>query len=120
MDIAELTVIRDGQELAHLRPRRDFFPQTEGMNTMTIAGAYSTVESDVYALLVDWEPIDQSAATFKVYVNPLINLVWWGGLILIIGTLAAGWPRETLPARVRQELADLPASGVVGKGGAHA
>lgn len=120
MDIAELTVIRDGQELAHLRPRRDFFPQTEGMNTMTIAGAYSTVESDVYALLVDWEPIDQSAATFKVYVNPLINLVWWGGLILIIGTLAAGWPRETLPARVRQELADMPASGVVGKGGAHA
>ncbi|MEZ4670584.1 MAG: cytochrome c-type biogenesis CcmF C-terminal domain-containing protein [Anaerolineae bacterium] len=104
MDIANLTVIRDGKELAHLRPRRDFFPQTDGMNTMTIAGSYSTVENDFYVILVDWEPVQQNAATFKVYINPLINLVWWGGLILIIGTLLAAWPREVLPARIRQEV----------------
>ncbi len=103
MDIAEVTVMRDGQELAHLRPRRDFFPTgSDGMNTMTIAGSYSTVENDFYVILVGWEPVDQNAATFKVYINPLINLIWGGGLILILGTIMAVWPREILPERVRQ------------------
>jgi cytochrome c-type biogenesis protein CcmF len=103
MDIAEMTLLRDGREIAHLRPRRDFFPQTEGMNSMTIAGAHSTIENDFYVLLVNWEPISSNSATFKVYINPLVNLVWWGGLVLIAGTLLAGYPRETLPARVRQK-----------------
>jgi cytochrome c-type biogenesis protein CcmF len=40
--------------------------------------------------------------TFKVYINPLINLVWWGGIILIIGTVIAALPKEALPERVRQ------------------
>ncbi len=104
MDIAELTLFRDGNEISHLRPRRDFFPEATDMNSMTIAGSYSTLENDFYVLLVNWEPISASSATFKVYINPLINLVWWGGLILIIGTLLAGYPRETLPARVRETL----------------
>lgn len=103
MDIAEMTLLRDGREIAHLRPRRDFFPQTEGMNSMTIAGAHSTIENDFYVLLVNWEPISSNSATFKVYINPLVNLVWWGGLVLIAGTLLAGYPRETLPTRVRQK-----------------
>jgi len=113
MDIAEVTVIRDGQELAHLRPRRDFFPQTQGLNTMTISGAYSTVENDFYVLLVDWEPINQDAATFKVYINPLINLIWWGSFILILGTVFAMWPKELLPSRVRESAL---AGALVGKG----
>ncbi len=103
MDIAEVTVIRNGQEIAHLRPRRDWFPQTEGMNSMTIAGAHSTFENDFYVLLVNWEQINANAATFKVYINPLINLVWWGGLILILGTLLAVYPRDVLPERVRDQ-----------------
>ncbi|MBI1259429.1 MAG: heme lyase CcmF/NrfE family subunit [Chloroflexi bacterium] len=110
MDIADVTVIRDGQELAHLRPRRDFFPSTNGMNTMTIAGSYSTLENDFYVILVGWESVDQNAATFKVYINPLINLIWWGGLVLIVGTILTVWPREILPERVRQ-LSALPVDG---------
>jgi cytochrome c-type biogenesis protein CcmF len=103
MDIAEVTVMRDGQELAHLRPRHDYFPTgSEGMNQSTIAGAYSTLENDFYVILVGWEPVNANAATFKVYINPLINLVWGGGIILIIGTILAVWPREILPERVRQ------------------
>jgi cytochrome c-type biogenesis protein CcmF len=116
MDIANVTVMRDGQELSQLRPRRDFFPQADGMNTMTIAGSYSTVENDFYVILVGWEPVEQNAATFKVYINPLINLVWWGGLILMIGTLLAAWPHEILPERIRQEVYRTPLAGAVRKG----
>jgi cytochrome c-type biogenesis protein CcmF len=31
-------------------------------------------------------------ATFKAYVNPLINWLWIGGLVFIIGTAVAAWP----------------------------
>lgn len=104
MDVANVTVIRDGQELAHLRPRRDFFPGTEGLNSMTIAGAHSTVENDFYVLLVGWEEITQSSATFKVYINPLVNLIWWGSFILIAGVIFAAWPKEIIPAEARRRL----------------
>jgi cytochrome c-type biogenesis protein CcmF len=103
MDIAVVSVIRNGQELATLRPRRDTFPGYEDMGPSTIAGAYSTLENDFYVLLVAWEPVNASSVTFKVYVNPLINLIWWGGVILIIGTMLAGWPRDILPERILKE-----------------
>jgi cytochrome c-type biogenesis protein CcmF len=103
MEIADVVVQRDGQFLAHLRPRHDIYPNANpdqpGQN-MTIAGAYSTLEADFYVLLVGWEPTTQDSATFKVYVNPLVNLIWWGGLILILGTFVSAWPHEKpLPAR---------------------
>ena len=72
---------------------------------MTIPGNYSTMEGDVYVILVDWQPVSQSGATFKVYVNPMINWLWFGGIIFILGTLIAAWPDqdlETEPARERR------------------
>ncbi len=98
MTIAEVEVYDGSRLVATLRPRQDFFPNAEGMNTMTIAGSYSTLESDFYVLLVAWEEISQAGATFKVYLNPLVNLVWWGGIILIVGILVAAWPE---PDRLR-------------------
>jgi cytochrome c-type biogenesis protein CcmF len=96
MDIADITVTRGGQFVAQLHPRRDFFVNADGSGgtPMTIAGAHSTLENDFYVLLVGWEAINTEQATFKVYINPLINLVWWGGLILILGTFIAAWPNE--------------------------
>ena len=100
MDIAEVTVLRDGREVAHLRPRRDFFPETSGLNTMTIAGSHSTLENDFYVLLVGWEDIGAHSATFKIYINPLVNWIWLGGVILMLGTFVSVWPRGG--ATVRQ------------------
>ena len=102
MVIANVDVYRgtdtSGAPLASLRPRKDFFGV--GQNPMTLAGQYSTLESDFYVLLNDWQG---DRVTFKIYLNPLINLVWWGGLVLILGTVIAAWPaaeRETVPQRV--------------------
>jgi cytochrome c-type biogenesis protein CcmF len=100
MDIAEVTVIRAGRELGTLRPRIDRFP--DGMN-MTIAGARSTLENDFYVLL--WPTGDTTGITFRVYVNPLVNLIWWGGLVLIAGTIISAWPNEAAAVRVRERAA---------------
>jgi cytochrome c-type biogenesis protein CcmF len=66
---------------------------------MTIAGVRHSVEDDLYVLLVTWEPVAADGATFKIYVNPLVNWVWAGGFIFILGTLVAAWPT---PAAVRR------------------
>ena len=108
MDIANVSVIRDGSVVDQIRPRHDFYPQAQGMNTMTIAGAHSTLENDFYVLLSGWQPDpgnpSQITATFKVYLNPLVNLVWWGGIILIFGTVISVLPNEKSPARSRESI----------------
>ena len=86
MNITPVTVFRQGEELARLRPRIDDYDQTP----MTIAGAHSTLENDFYVLLISG---DHERATFRIYINPLVNLVWWGGLILILGTAVAVYPK---------------------------
>ncbi len=75
---------------------------------MTIPGVRSTMEDDLYVLLVDWQPISTQGATFKIYHNPLVNWLWFGGLVFILGTLVAAWPDrepETQSVTVRREVA---------------
>jgi len=96
MSIADLKVVENGREIAALRPRIDHFEQMP----MTIAGAHSTLERDFYVLLTGTD--NSARATFKVYINPLVNLVWWGGLILILGTVIAAYPKDVVPSRIRK------------------
>ncbi|MEL6271358.1 MAG: cytochrome c-type biogenesis CcmF C-terminal domain-containing protein [Chloroflexota bacterium] len=104
MDIAQLNLSRNGQDLKTLRPRQDLFQQADGQfMPMTIASAHSTAENDFYVLLVGWEEISPDQATFKIYINPLINFVWLGGVILILGTMIAAYPEKS-PQRARQNI----------------
>ena len=96
MNIAAVTVFRSEEEIARLRPRIDDYPQMP----MTIAGAHSTLENDFYVLLLGG---GESAATFRIYINPLINLVWWGGIVLIVGTVIAAYPKVLPPAGRKRE-----------------
>jgi cytochrome c-type biogenesis protein CcmF len=86
---AVTTVYQDGRQVDEIFPRKDYFYISQ--QSMTIPGVRSTLEDDFYVLLVGWEPAGGSA-TFKVYHNPLVNFVWLGGLVFIIGTMVAAWP----------------------------
>ncbi len=87
---AVMRIERDGRYLGELYPRRDYY--YESQQPMTIPGVRSTWEDDFYILLVDWQPISSAGATFKIYHNPLVNWLWLGGFVFIVGTLVAGWP----------------------------
>ncbi len=87
MVVANVSVFRDGQYVGEIRPRKDFFGE-RGM-PMSIAGQHSTLESDFYVLLTNHQG---DRITFKVYLNPLVNLIWWGGVLLIVGTFLAAYP----------------------------
>lgn len=101
---AVLSVEKDGQFLTELYPRRDYF--YESQQPMTIPGVRSTMADDLYVILVDWQPILSSGATFKIYHNPLVNWLWLGTLLMIFGSVVAAWPEKEIdyvPARVRRE-----------------
>ena len=59
---------------------------------MTIPSARSTLTEDFYVILVNFEGTTADAATFRIFLNPLINWVWAGAFIFIAGTLVAAWP----------------------------
>lgn len=97
---AVVSVYKNGRYVGELYPRRDYYYDSQ--QPMTIPGLRSTMEDDFYVLLVDWQPISSAGATFKVYQNPLVNWLWLGGFVFIIGTMVAAWPEgETSSATAR-------------------
>lgn len=90
---AVTSLSQDGQPIRDLSPRRDYFVVQE--QPVSVPGVYSTPGMDFYVLLVGWDDTGTSA-TFKIYVNPLINWAWMGGMVMILGTLIAA---RSSPAR---------------------
>jgi cytochrome c-type biogenesis protein CcmF len=102
---ADVSVFYDGELVRTLKPRTELYTRT--MQPMTIPNARSTVSEDFYVLLVNWEETSEDVATFRVFLNPLINWVWAGGIVFILGTLVAAWPdpadeRVNVAARARR------------------
>ena len=104
---AVVSVYKDGKYVGDLYPRRDFYYDTQ--RPLTIAGIRSTMEDDLYIILVDWQPLSTTGASFKVYHNPLVNWLWLGSFVFIVGAIVAAWPvrepekvslRKTVPAAV--------------------
>jgi cytochrome c-type biogenesis protein CcmF len=103
---AVVSVYKDGKYLGELHPRRDYYYESQQM--MTVPGVRSTIEDDLYIILVDWQPLSTTGATFKVYHNPLINWLWLGGLVFILGTLVAAWPDKDPEMVVIQKAVPAP------------
>ncbi len=108
---AVVSVSKDGKFLTELYPRYDVYADGQ---PMTIPGVRSTLADDLYVLLVNWEGVTTQVAPFKVYHNPLVNWLWIGSVVFILGTLVAAWPDqnpEAVPVRVRREKKAVSPSG---------
>ena len=91
---AVVDVYRNGAYLGQLHPRRDYYYDSQ--QAMTIPGERATLRDDLYVLLVDWEPASSTGATFKVFVNPLVNWLWFGSFIFLAGIIIAAWPEKEM------------------------
>ncbi|MFN2173953.1 MAG: cytochrome c-type biogenesis CcmF C-terminal domain-containing protein, partial [Candidatus Promineifilaceae bacterium] len=99
---ATVDVYQNGELVRTLHPRTELYTRT--MQPMTIPNARSTISEDFYVLLVDWEPVSPDEATFRIFLNPLINWIWAGAIIFAIGTLIAAWPDRREEYVVSNEL----------------
>jgi cytochrome c-type biogenesis protein CcmF len=48
--------------------------------------------------------VSPDEATFRIFLNPLINWIWAGAIIFAIGTLIAAWPDKREEYIVSTEL----------------
>ncbi|MCZ6777525.1 MAG: heme lyase CcmF/NrfE family subunit [Acidobacteria bacterium] len=99
---AHVRVRRNGQDVGVLAPERNFYIHWDQPSSEV--GLLSTLREDLYVILVGHDPRTDTA-TFKVYLNPLVNWIWLGGLMLIIGTHIAVLPDRR--ERTAHELSGL-------------
>ncbi len=99
---ARLEVERGGRQVAVLEPRKEVFRLREDQ-PMTIPAVHHRPARDLYTLLGSFDAQSESV-TLKLFVNPLISLVWWGLIVLVAGTLVASWPDRAEARLLDREL----------------
>lgn len=82
----DLTVMYDGMVLEVLQPERRYYPVAD-MST-TESAIRQTLAGDLYASIV--EPTgdaDAGAWTLRILYEPLINCIWIGSVLMVLGGL---------------------------------
>ncbi|HLT37995.1 MAG TPA: cytochrome c-type biogenesis CcmF C-terminal domain-containing protein, partial [Enhygromyxa sp.] len=84
MITVELAVIRDGKQLDTLTPARWWYFQLPEQPTTEIS-RYMTVAEDVYASV---QTVDMTTGKtqLRLFINPLVNWVWIGTIVMLFGS----------------------------------
>ncbi len=95
MYLSTMQVERGGQHVFDLYPGKAVFHASQEMPISEIDIRSNPIE-DLYVALVDFDPQTQQAA-FKIFLSPFTWFFWFGGVILVLGTLICLWPtRESI------------------------
>ena len=111
---ATLAVSRNGESLGGLET---------GKNSYKIAGPTPQVSSEVGVrtnyltgedlFVIPGTIYPDGSMHFRIFVKPLVNLLWLAGLVFLLGSIVALWPdaREQRRLAVRYDEAGSPARG---------
>lgn len=99
--LAQVSVTDSAGKSYILYPERRFYDKSEqpGQSASEVAIRLG-LASDVYLNLAGWE--DNGKSAFQVILNPLINWIWIGGILMTLGGLIC-----LLPQRLNREFQDL-------------
>jgi cytochrome c-type biogenesis protein CcmF len=86
---AQLQVWHDGQLQQYIYPGRQLYSSFANQPTSLISITTYGL-TDLYVFLADWSGV--SEATIRVFVNPLVPLVWLGGITMLLGGVICWWP----------------------------
>ena len=113
-----LGVTKDGRPIGSMAPMKrgyngDFPPSTE-------VGILSSPWEDLYAIFEDAEDLEgvvnrneagAQRVTLRIQVNPLVGWIWYGGLVITVGSLIAIWPSKAGVRPVRSVRTEQPTVG---------
>lgn len=80
---ATLEVFQNGKSQMMLYPERRFFPASG--ETETIVATRSSALRDLYVVYAGRSPEDGNPV-IHAYLNPLVKWIWFGGLVVVLGT----------------------------------
>ena len=113
--VADLRLRRGGRDVGVYQPMLSTYPSlAQAVGTPSVR---TTLTEDAYLVLVEIDA-DQSVATVRLAVNPLVLWLWVSVGVMVVGAVVAGWPRRrrrtpggTSPARPGVRDADLVGAG---------
>ncbi len=99
---AQLQIWRNGALQQYIYPGRTFYHNFQDQPASQIA-ITSIGLSDFYVVLENFSGPGQ--ATFHIYLNPLTSLVWYGGVLMLLGGVICWWPQRR-KVHVSQRIAE--------------
>ncbi len=86
---ATILVTKGEDRVATLRPaKHQYLASGESGDEIAIAGG---ARRDIWVNLAGLSPA--GVATLHVFINPLVSWIWFGGLLLLLGSIVAAWPQ---------------------------
>jgi cytochrome c-type biogenesis protein CcmF len=89
--IATLQVLHDGQFLGMLSPEKRLYKSSQQPSSEV--ALRSTLREDLYVVFKG-QSVDGTKSVIQVYLNPLVQWLWIGGGILVLGTIMAMIPNR--------------------------
>jgi cytochrome c-type biogenesis protein CcmF len=90
-DRATLEVFHNGKSEMMLYPARRFFPSSQ--ITETMVAIQSTPARDLYIVYAGRNP-ENGKPVIHAYLNPLVKIIWFGGIVVVLGTGLALLPNR--------------------------
>jgi cytochrome c-type biogenesis protein CcmF len=84
-------VLQDGKPTMMLYPEKRRFATTVENGTMV--AIHSTLKEDLYVVYAGTSP-DTQMPVLHAYLNPLVKWIWFGGVVVVFGTLVALLPNR--------------------------
>jgi len=90
---ADVALLENGRQIDVLRPEKRFYKKPQ--QPTTEVAIRSSIASDIYVVLGSYDN-DSRMVTLLAYINPLVSWLWWGGIVLALGTLVTIVPNRTV------------------------
>ena len=87
---AHLDVLKGGRKVGSVYPEKHYHYKSE--QPMTEVAVRETLRDDLYVVLSGWD--DQGAVTFRVFINPLVQFVWIGIIVMVLGGVFVLFPNK--------------------------
>jgi cytochrome c-type biogenesis protein CcmF len=87
--VAHFEISKDGEVIGEAAPRLNHYKKmNQAIGTPTVI---SRLDEDLYLSLVQVDP-EAKMASLSVVVEPLVWWLWFGGGVMLLGSIIAGWP----------------------------
>lgn len=90
---AQLAISEDGGPTRVVNPGKVFYESFNDQPASRIAIETQRLE-DLYLVLAGWG--DDGTISLVAIVNPMVSLIWFGGVILLFGAAVSLWPERAL------------------------
>ncbi|MCF8563397.1 heme lyase CcmF/NrfE family subunit [Alicyclobacillus tolerans] len=100
-----LVISRNHHNIGVLRPSATFY--ANGNSPTTNVALYTRPLRDLYVVMIGTQGGNQ--AIFDFHINPLVQFIWYGGYLFIVGTMVSLWPESFRRRKAQLDAALLTA-----------